>query len=107
MSASTAANRQIDSRTATIILGAMALLAVWFLRRSVTEVSHYSMVIEWSEEDRVFVVSLPEWGPYAKTHGSTYDDAARAGREVLEMLIQNRKAQGRPLPKATPLSAAA
>ncbi len=55
----------------------------------------------------MFVVSLPEWGPYAKTHGSTYDDAARAGREVLEMLIQNRKAQGRPLPKATPLSAAA
>ncbi len=107
MSASAAVDRQIDSRTATIILGAMTLLAVWFLRRSATEASHYSMVIEWSEEDRLFVVSLPEWGPYAKTHGATYDEAARAGHEVLEMLIQNRKAQGRPMPKLTPRYAAA
>ncbi len=59
----------------------------------------YSMLIEWSEEDGVFVVSLPEWGPYAKTHGATYEEAAAAGREVLEMLIENRRAEGRPLPE--------
>ena len=65
------------------------------------------MEIEWSDEDRVFVVSLPEWGPYARTHGVTHEDASRAGREVLEMLIRNRKAAGRPLPEPTPLHAAA
>ncbi len=59
----------------------------------------YSMLIEWSEGDAVFVVSLPEWGPYAKTHGATYEEAAAAGREVLEMLIENRRAEGRPLPE--------
>jgi predicted RNase H-like HicB family nuclease len=59
----------------------------------------YSMLIEWSGEDGVFVASLPEWGPYARTHGATYEDAARAGREVLEMLIENRRAEGRPLPE--------
>ncbi len=59
----------------------------------------YSMLIEWSEEDGVFVVSLPEWGPYARTHGTTYEEAAAAGREVLDMLIENRKAEGGSLPK--------
>ena len=59
----------------------------------------YSMRIEWSEEDGVFVASLPEWGPYARTHGATYEEAAETGREVLEMLIENRKAEGRPLPE--------
>ena len=57
------------------------------------------MLIEWSVEDDLFVVSLPEWGPYAKTHGVTYEEAATAGREILEMLIENSVAQGRPLPE--------
>ena len=59
----------------------------------------YSMLIEWSDKDNVFVVSLPEWGPYARTHGATYQDAAEAGREVLEMLVENRRASGQPLPE--------
>ncbi len=54
----------------------------------------YSMLIEWSEEDGVFVVSLSEWGPYAKTHGATYEEAATAGREAPDMLIESRKAEG-------------
>lgn len=44
---------------------------------------HYSMVIEWSDEDSVYIVSLPEWGKYALTHGATYDEAVRSGQEVL------------------------
>ncbi len=32
-------------------------------------ICHYSMLIQWSEEDQVFVVSLPEFGRFAKTHG--------------------------------------
>jgi predicted RNase H-like HicB family nuclease len=60
---------------------------------------HYSMLIQWSEEDQVFVVSLPEFGPYSKTHGVSYEEAARNGQEVLELLIETYEAEGRPLPE--------
>jgi antitoxin HicB len=60
--------------------------------------NRYSMVIRWSEEDQVFVVSLPEFGDYAQTHGDTYEKAAKNGREVLELLIESHQAEGQPLP---------
>jgi predicted RNase H-like HicB family nuclease len=59
----------------------------------------YSMVIRWSDEDQTFVVSLPEFGPYARTHGDTYKEAVRRGCECLESLIEAYKAEGRRLPK--------
>jgi predicted RNase H-like HicB family nuclease len=59
---------------------------------------HYSMVMQWSDEDQAFLVSLPEFGPSSQTHGSTYEEAARNGREVLELLIEAYEAEGRPLP---------
>ncbi len=60
---------------------------------------HYSMLIQWSPEDGVFVVTLPEFGPYARTHGSTYEEAARNGQEVLELLVESYQADGQPLPE--------
>jgi|HubBroStandDraft_1064217.scaffolds.fasta_scaffold276918_2 antitoxin HicB len=48
----------------------------------------YSVVIQWSEEDQAYVVSLPEWGQYSKTHGRTYGEAARNAWEVLELLME-------------------
>ena len=56
------------------------------------------MEIRWSDEDEVFIVSLPEWGRFAKTHGRTYEEAARNGHEVLELLIEEELAEGRKLP---------
>lgn len=38
----------------------------------------YSMVIEWSEEDKAYIVSVPEL-PGCRTHGLTYEEAARQG----------------------------
>jgi predicted RNase H-like HicB family nuclease len=61
-------------------------------------ISQYSMLIQWSDEDGVFVVSLPEFGPYAKTHGATYEEAAKNGREVLELLMQTGLGKGDSLP---------
>jgi predicted RNase H-like HicB family nuclease len=58
----------------------------------------YSMAIQWSDEDQTFVVSLPEFGPYGKTHGATYEEAARHGREALESLTDAYRSEGRPLP---------
>ena len=47
----------------------------------------YTVIIQWSEEDQCYVVSLPEWGSGCKTHGSTYEEAAKNAREVLELLV--------------------
>ncbi len=62
---------------------------------------HYSMLIEWSDEDQAYLVTLPEWVGRINTpttHGSTYEEAARNGREVLEWLIEDARAEGKPLP---------
>jgi predicted RNase H-like HicB family nuclease len=58
----------------------------------------YSMVIQWSDEDQVYIVSLPEFGPYSKTHGATYAEAVKNGEEVLELLIESSQEEGEPLP---------
>ena len=58
---------------------------------------HYSMVIQWSEVDQVFVTVLPEFDN-CKTHGNTYEEAAGNGRQVLELLIESSLAEGDELP---------
>lgn len=50
---------------------------------------HYTVIIQWSDEDQCYVVSLPEWGSGAKTHGATYEQAARNAHDVLEMLMED------------------
>jgi antitoxin HicB len=60
----------------------------------------WSMLIQWSDEDDAFLVTLPEWEGRVinpVTHGGTYEDAVRNGREVLEMLAELSIEQGRPL----------
>lgn len=57
----------------------------------------YSMLIEWSDEDDTFIVSLPEF-PNNRTHGATYEEAAHNGQEVLDMLIELYRSENRPLP---------
>jgi predicted RNase H-like HicB family nuclease len=49
----------------------------------------YSILIQWSDEDQCYVASLPEFGPYALTHGATYDEALQNGKEVLGLLMQD------------------
>ena len=58
----------------------------------------YSVLIQWSDEDQKYIVSLPEFGPYAHTHGNTYEEAAKNAQEVLELLIETYEEQGRSLP---------
>ena len=52
--------------------------------------SRYSILIQWSDEDQCYIVSLPEFGKYAKTHGNTYEEALKNAQEVLELLIEDR-----------------
>ena len=63
----------------------------------------YSMTIVWSERAQSYLVGLPEWqdrliGP-AATHGATYEEAARNGQIVLEMLIADALEDGESLPE--------
>ena len=59
------------------------------------------MLIEWSEEDQAYLVTLPEWAERVimpATHGSTYSEAVQHGQEVLELLMHNAIQDGEPLP---------
>lgn len=67
-------------------------------------VPHYSMVIAWSEEDQVYVVSLPEWGDLIHTHGATYAEAVARGEELLDGLVAARQARGEDLPAPRPFA---
>ncbi len=45
----------------------------------------YSMLIEWSEKDQAYLVTLPEWADRVImpiTHGDTYSEAVQHGQEV-------------------------
>jgi predicted RNase H-like HicB family nuclease len=49
-------------------------------------VRRYAMVIEWSDEDQLFLVSIPDF-PGAHTHGRTRAEAAAMGEEVIALLL--------------------
>lgn len=51
------------------------------------------------DEDHCFVVSLPEWGEFCHTHGSTYEEAFKNAQEVLELLVESTLKNGESLPK--------
>jgi antitoxin HicB len=51
----------------------------------------YSMVIVWSEEDDCYLVHLPDFPEQRfRTHGETYEEAAKNGQEVLELLLEDK-----------------
>ena len=65
------------------------------------ETNHYSIVIEWSDEDQTYVVILPEWSDqYAMpiADGKTYEEALARGKNALENYIQFAQEDGKPLP---------
>ncbi len=50
---------------------------------------NYAMVIEWSDEDQCFLVSIPDF-PGAHTHGETRAEAVAMGEEILALLLNGR-----------------
>jgi Uncharacterized conserved protein len=57
---------------------------------------HYSMLIQWDDEDNIFVVSIPELK--LKTHGKTYEEAIKNAQEVIELWLEVAYQDGRPIP---------
>ena len=66
----------------------------------------YSILIQWSEADQVYVATLPEWGQYAHTHGETYEEALENAREVLEDLVYGYEQTCKSLPEPQTLQVA-
>lgn len=67
-----------------------------------TERLRYSMLVQWSDEDQAYLVTLPEWadrvlGPV--THGETFEEAIRNAYEALEALIASANKHQEPLPE--------
>jgi antitoxin HicB len=55
------------------------------------------MVLQWSGEDRCYIVTLPAW-QNARTHGRTPEDAIRNARDVLALLIDTAIRHGEIIP---------
>lgn len=65
------------------------------------ETPRYSMLIEWSDLDQAYIVTLPEWeraGALAHTHGATYAEAARKGQKLIEFLLEAALQEGERIP---------
>jgi predicted RNase H-like HicB family nuclease len=58
---------------------------------------HYSMIIQWSEEDQAYIVTVPEL-PGCKTHGETYEEAIKQGQDAIESWLMVAEQDGDPIP---------
>jgi len=60
---------------------------------------HYSMLLQWDPEDRIYVVSVPEL-PGLHAHGATYEEAARKGAAFIEEWVATLEASSQAIPPA-------
>lgn len=59
---------------------------------------HYSMIIQWSNRNHAYIVTVPEL-PGCRTHGETYTEAVKNGIEAIEAWIEDAIKDGEPLPE--------
>lgn len=62
----------------------------------------YSVLLQWSDEVRGYVIIFPEWEgrvgmPF--THGTTRKKAAKKAKSALKALVKFEQDEGRPLPE--------
>ena len=60
-------------------------------------IKHYSMIIEWSDEDSAYIVTVPEL-PGCRTHGETYEEAVQQGQDAIESWVMVAVEDNEPLP---------
>ncbi len=61
----------------------------------------YSILIKWSEEDQLFLVTLPEFTDVMQpsTHGKDYQEALQNAQNLIESLIEIYQEDNQPLPQ--------
>jgi len=60
------------------------------------------MKVQWSEEDQLFLVTIPEFAELVImpcTHGKTREEAIRNGEEVIKMYLDACELEGTPIPQ--------
>jgi predicted RNase H-like HicB family nuclease len=63
---------------------------------------HYSVMMQWSDDDQGYLVTLPEWEGRVfnpVTHGETYEDAIKQAHEALSALVSSARQHGESLPE--------
>lgn len=65
----------------------------------------YRILIQWSNEDNCFLVSLPDFTEEQQwvTHGETYQEALENAVEVMDILVEIYQEKGKLLPEAQAL----
>lgn len=65
---------------------------------------HYSMIIQWDDVDRIYIVKVPEL-PGCMTHGRTVEEAIQQGKDAIESWIDANIAWGHSIPAPRVLKA--
>lgn len=71
--------------------------------------NQYSMIIQWSDEDQLFLVTIPEFSARVImpcTHGKTRQEAIINGEEVIDMYLEAWQAEGEVIPTPSKLQIA-
>ncbi|XHX78067.1 MAG: type II toxin-antitoxin system HicB family antitoxin [Stenomitos frigidus ULC029] len=71
--------------------------------------SRYSMIVQWSDEDQLFLVTIPEFADAVMmpcTYGKTREEAIHNGEEVIEMYLEAWQAEGESIPEPRTLQLA-
>lgn len=58
----------------------------------------YELIVYWSEEDRSFIVEVPEL-PGCMADGETYEQAVANAQRVIEEWIETASERGRAMPE--------
>jgi predicted RNase H-like HicB family nuclease len=63
--------------------------------------TRYSLIIEWSDEDQVYIATAPEL-PGCRTHGATREEALRHGEEIVVEWLDLASEMGWDIPSPRP-----
>ena len=67
-------------------------------RRVLGRVMKYTIVLEFSQDDGAYLVSVPAF-PEVHTYGETVEEAAANAKEAIELAIEMYQEEGRGLPE--------
>jgi len=73
------------------------------------KMNNYMINLQWSEEDQLFLVTIPEFRDriiMPCTHGKTRAEAIRNAEEVIEMYLEAWQSEGETIPQPKTLSIA-
>jgi predicted RNase H-like HicB family nuclease len=59
---------------------------------------YYEMIIYWSQEDKAFIVEIPEL-PGCMADGETYQEAVQNAEVIIQEWIKTAQALGREIPE--------